>query len=64
MNIWKKEPAVIIGLLVTVLTYIQEEVQTAPGEALTWKTLLPLVATAIARFFVYSPATVEKQTDK
>lgn len=61
MNLFKREPNVIIGLLVSLLTYIHEEVQTVPGEGLTWKTLFPLVATAIARFFVFSPATVERE---
>lgn len=44
----KKEPALIIGLLISILTLLG---QVAAGEV-TWAVAVPLIATAITRFFV------------
>lgn len=64
MNMFKKEPAVIIGALVTILSYVQNEIATQPGHALTYRSLLPLFAAALIRFAVYSPDTVEQMRDR
>jgi hypothetical protein len=47
----KKEPALIIGVLVSVLALVG---QVVAGDV-TWAAAVPLIATAVTRFFV-SPA--------
>lgn len=51
MSIIKQEPAVLIGLLITVLTVVA---QVLSGD-LTWAAAVPLIVGIITRFFV-SPA--------
>ena len=57
-NPLKTEPAVLIGGLVSLFTYIQAEIGSSPGEPVDWRALLPLAVGFIIRWFVYSPATV------
>lgn len=49
--IFKREPAVLIGLLISILTVIGQ----ALSSDLTWAAAIPLIVGIVTRFFV-SPA--------
>ena len=54
MKLFKSEPAVVIGVLVSVLTWVQQTV--VQNQGLNWKQLIPVLTAAIIRQFV-SPAS-------
>ncbi|MDQ3574292.1 MAG: hypothetical protein M3404_05120 [Actinomycetota bacterium] len=55
-DVWRRNPAVIIGLIGSVATAVAQGV----GEGLTWVALVPVVAGIITRSAVWSPMTVEE----
>jgi hypothetical protein len=52
LTLIKREPAVLIGLLASVLVVVQQVV----AGSLTWSAAVPVVVGIVTRFFV-SPAT-------
>lgn len=48
MNVFKREPSVVVGALVSILVVVAEAVQGAPS----WKAAVPLIASAIIRQLV------------
>ncbi len=55
-DIWRRNPALIIGLIGSIATAIAQGV----GEGLTWVALVPVVVGIVTRSAVWSPMTVEE----
>lgn len=59
-DLFKKEPAVIIGFFLALTTAIADAVANSP-DASTWAAVLPIIVATAIRFVVVSPATAERQ---
>jgi hypothetical protein len=57
----RNEPAILIGLVTSVVAAIQQAV-VADGHV-DWKVALPLIIGVVIRFFTYGPVTVARQGD-
>lgn len=60
MQLLKGEPAVVIGTVISVLTFALEAVAGAP----TWKAALPALASAVIRRFVSPAVKVSDDTQE
>lgn len=53
----KREPALIIGLLIAILTAVEQGLSTG----VTWSAMAPLIVGAITRFFVTPAPSVPRE---